>query len=138
MANDAYDNLRSEVPIGGVDWLTDSIKATLVDDSYTFDATHTDLADLGSSVVGGITDQDLNVTNVDALGFVEADSITFSGATPATIVQAVVVYVDRGGGTTELLWFFDTGTGFPLTSTGADITVDWNGSAGNGIVWKAG
>lgn len=136
--SNAYDELRSLLPIAGVDWLTDDIKVTLVTDTYVFDATHTDLAALGANVIAGITNQSVNITNVDATGFVSADSVTFSGATAAQTVGGIVVYVDRGGGTTQLLWFFDTGTGFPLTTTGADITVDWNGSAGTGIMWKCG
>lgn len=138
MANAAYNNLRSLLPAGGIDFLTDDIKATLVNASYTYDATHVDLADLGANVLGGITNQAINITNVDSVGNVEADSITFSGLTAAQVAKALIVYVDRGGGNTELLWYFDTGAGFPLTTTGADVSVDWNGTAANGTMWKAG
>lgn len=138
MANAPYDNLRSMLPIAGVDFLTADIKATLVSTGYTYDATHVDLADLGSNVLAGISDQAINFTNVDAFGDVEADSVTFSGATAGPTCKAVIVYVDQGGGVTFLLWYFDTGTGFPLVVTGADITVDWNATAANGIMWKCG
>lgn len=138
MANAAYDELRSRLPIGGVDWLTANIKATLVNAGYVYNAGHVGLADLGANVIAGITNQALTVTNVDATGFVSVDSATFSGATAAQTVKAIIVYVDVGGGITYLLWYFDTGTGFPLTTTGADVTVDWNGTAGNGTMWKCG
>lgn len=136
--NAPYDNLRADCALGNLDWTADNIKVTLVDETYTYDATHTDLADLGASVVAGITDQAIANIAVDDVGFVTGDSVTIPGATTGQTVQAVIVYVDRGGGLTELLWFFDTGVGFPLTTTGADVAVDWNATAGNGIIFKVG
>ena len=134
--NQAYDNLRYDLAIGAIDFLTDNIKATLVKSSYVVDPTHADLADLGAHVVSGITPQPLFVTAVEPDGFVKANSIVFTGAPTAIMVGAVILYVDRGSGVTELLWYFDSGTGFPLLTTGAGITVDWNGTAANGIVFK--
>lgn len=137
MANQAYDNQRFYASEGGIDWLTNTIKATLVKPTYIVNSTHDGIADLGANQLAGVTPQTLNVTGISAFGEVNADSLVFTGVTTGQTAKAIVLYVDLGGGVTKLLWYLDIGTGFPLTTTGAAITVDWNASVGNGIVWKA-
>lgn len=135
MANAFYTAAKHDFPTGDVQWGLSDIKATLVNAGYTFSAAHTTLADLGANVLAGITNQALTGEAVSAGGVASADSVTFAGVTAAQTLKALILYDDQGGGVTRLIAYFDTGAGFGLTTTGADITVDWNGTPANGTVF---
>jgi hypothetical protein len=135
MANAAYNIALQKVPLGSMPWGSGTVKATLVNASYTYSSAHTQYSDISAYVLSGVTDQTLTSNAVDGSGNASADSITFSGVTASQTVQAVIVYFDYGGGVTSLMWYFDTGSGFPLSTTGADITIDWNNTPSNGTVF---
>lgn len=137
MANAFYNAALQDIPNGATPWSTGSIKATLVGSGYTYSATHSTLADLGGNQLSGCTPQALTGNAVSTAGVATANSITFSGVTASQALEAIVLYIDLGGGSTRLIAYFDTGAGLPLTTTGADITVDWNATPGNGTVFTA-
>ncbi len=104
-----------------------TLKAILVDDSYTYSASHNALDDL-TGTLG--TAEDLTgatVTAVSANAVFDADDLVFTGIAASETVQAVIIYLDTGTPSTSLLLgFFDTGVNLPLTTTGADINVVWS------------
>jgi hypothetical protein len=54
--------------------------------------------------------------------------VTFTAVSGAS-VESVNVFKDTGTpGTSNLIAYFDTGTGLPVTPNGGDITVTWNAS----------
>jgi hypothetical protein len=129
MANAIYDLARqaflSQSP--SIDMDTDNIKAVLVRTDgghYTVDlAAHQFLSDIAGgdriSTSGNLT------TKTILAGVFDADDVTFTAVTGAQ-VGAIVLYKDTGtAGTSPLIAYIDTVTGFPYTPSGADATIVW-------------
>lgn len=73
-------------------------------------------------------------TKTTAAGVADADDITFTSVSGAT-VEALVIYQDTGTGTTSrLIAYIDTATGLPATPTGGDISVTWD--SGSNKIFK--
>ena len=125
MANQFYNVARHDFATGQVNWPSATAFAVLVTSAYTFDVTETTLTAITAAIPSGCTAQALSSVAVTSDGTVSADSVVFSGVTSGQSILAVIVYVDQGGGRFDPILYFDTAAGFPLTSTGADITVDW-------------
>jgi hypothetical protein len=136
MGNAFYDRGKHDIVSNDINWLTDTIKCSLVSSGYTFSAGHTVYSDISGSILSGASDQTLAGKSVDASANAKANSASFSGVSASQTCKAVVVWKDDGGAG-RLLAYFDTGPGFPLTTTGATITVDWNNTASNGVVFQA-
>ncbi len=126
MANALYP-LYKQLALGaGLNLDSLNIKVALIDTgTYTYDAAHNMHDDLSGIVA---TSGNLAATTI-ALGVFDADNITFTAVTGATI-EALVIYRDSGvSGTSELIAYIDTGvTGLPVTPNGGDITITWNAS----------
>lgn len=131
MANALYDKGREGFLDGSIDWDTDTIKVALIDTGvYTVNLSTHDFWDdvnTGGAVIG--TPQTLSGKTV-AAGVADANDVTFTAVTGAT-VEALVIYKDSAGAdsTDRLIAYIDTGTGLPVTPNGGDIIVVWdNGS----------
>lgn len=135
MSNAFYSEGKQRIIDSTIDLVSGTIKAILLDGTYTFSAGQTGLAAISGHRVTGSTDQSLTTKAVSSVGTYSADSVSFTGVSSSLTVKAVAIYADLGGGTTYLIAYFDTGTGFPLTTTGATITVDWNATPTNGTVF---
>jgi hypothetical protein len=126
MANGIYDAARAAFLNADIDWAADDIRAILVDTgAYTVNlATHDFLDDIpGGARVA--TSAALSGKSSTA-GVADANDVTFSAVTGAT-VEAVVLYKHTGvEATSNLIAYMDTGmTGLPVTPNGGDITVQW-------------
>lgn len=126
MANGLYKLGAKKFLDGGINLLSDTIKVAIVDAaSYTPNLTthefHSDLAGIiGTPVALGSKTTNLGV-------FDAADHTQTSVA--AGTYEYLVIYKDTGvSGTSPLICIFDTATGLPLTASGGDVTVTWNGS----------
>ena len=126
MANGLYDAARASFLNADIDWTADDIRAILIDTgTYTVNlSTHDFLDDIPggarvatSSALSGKT---------SAAGVADANDVTFSAVSGAT-VEAVVIYKHTGTeSTSNLIAYMDTGmTGLPVTPNGGDITVQW-------------
>jgi hypothetical protein len=129
MANALYDLGRQAFLEGTIAWLTDNIKAVLVDTAaYSPNlAEHANLSD----IPGGarIATSGNLATKTSTAGVADADDLTFSGVT-GTSCEALVLYKDTGvAGTSKLIGYFDTATGLPVSPNGGDITVQWDNGA---------
>lgn len=129
MANALYALYRQKCLEGGssrVVWLTDDIKAVLVDTgAYTPNlATHEFLSDIPG---GARIATSANLSNkTSTAGTADADDVTFTAVTGATI-EAVVLYKDTGSAATSpLIAYIDTATGLPVTPGGGDIVIRWS------------
>ena len=124
MASVVYPLAKQNFLLGDIALDTGVIRAVLIDTGvYTYNAAHNDYADL-SGVVGTESGALANKTVTN--GVFDADNITFSAVSGAT-VEAIVLFLDTGVAANDLLIaFVDTGSGLPVTPNGGDITISWH------------
>lgn len=131
MANALYVAFRNGV-LGShatrVDLDADTIKAALIDHGTDTPAPTTDdfYNDISAGLVGSLSSALANKTvGTVAAGVFDADNVTFSAVT-GNSVESVNVLKDTGNSaTSDLIAYFDTATGLPVTPNGGDITVTW-------------
>jgi hypothetical protein len=134
MANALYVAFRNGV-LGShatrVDLDADTIKAVLIDHGTDTPNVSTDdfYNDISAGIVGslssGLTSKTIGTV---AAGVFDADNVTFT-AVSGNSVESVNLLKDTGNtATSDLIAYFDTGTGLPVTPNGGDITVTWNAS----------
>ena len=126
MANTLYDYARQRFLEAQINWMTDTVKVILVDTgAYTPQtAVHQYLSDIPTSarIAGPMTMAGKATTG----GAADANDVTFSGVTGASI-EAIIIYVDSGTeATSPLIAYIDTATGLPITPNGGDIIVTWD------------
>jgi hypothetical protein len=129
MANTLYDEARRLFLEAGINWMTDDIKAILVDaGAYTPNFTsHQHLADIGQSA--RVTPGVLLTGKATTGGAADANDVTFSAVSGPSI-EAIVLYRDSGSdATSTLIAWLDTATGLPITPNGGDIIVTWDNGA---------
>jgi hypothetical protein len=131
MANAMYNIGKFNLESALVDWTGSVWYAALVSSSYSVNlATDTTKAAFNSDILG--TPALLSGLSISSSGQISANDPVFSGISSGTICSYIVVYYDNGSGTTFPFLYYDTGAGIPLTSTGAPITISWNGVVGSG------
>lgn len=129
MANALFDKARQRFLEGQFNWNTDTIKAVLVDTgTYTVNlSAHEFLSDIGSGA--RITVSGAFTGKTTTGGAADANDVTFTSVTGASI-EAIVLYKDTGtDATSPLIAFIDTATGLPITPNGGDIIVTWDNGA---------
>ena len=126
MANGLYALGFQAIFSGSIDFLTATIKAALVTNSYTPNL---------------LTDQYYSTISADVIGSpVALSSVAFSGfnLTAANTTQSsvssghtityIVIYMDTGSSSTSpLLAIFDTMYGLPYSTNGGNFTIFWPG-----------
>lgn len=122
-----YNKALEQLAQAGVNLLTDDIRAMLVLSSYTYNATHVFVADLGavdngrSAALAGksVTDGVFDATDstLDALASVASN--------------ALVIFRHTGSdATARLLWYIDSGVGIPFTPEAAQTCpIVWDNGA---------
>lgn len=129
MANALFDKARQRFLEGQFNWNTDTIKAVLVDTgTYTVNlSAHEFLSDIGTGA--RITTSGAFTGKTTTGGAADANDVTFTSVTGASI-EAIVLYKDTGtDATSPLIAFIDTATGLPITPNGGDIIVTWDNGA---------
>ena len=129
MANALYGLGRQAFLDADIDWSANDIKAILVDTALYVVAINTD--QFLSIIAGGaIIATSANLSGkTSTLGTADANDVTFSAVSGAT-VEAVVIYKDTGvAATSPLIAYIDTATGLPVTPGGGDIIVQWSSGA---------
>lgn len=130
MANTLYPLGAEKMLSATIDFANDTIKAILVSSMYTYSAAHEFLDDLTTI---GTAQELLNKTIIG--GAFDADDITFPMLASGSVIKAVVLYQHTGvGGTSALIAYYDTVTGFPAATNGGSHTVTW--SDGTGKIFK--
>lgn len=122
MANALYDTGRDAFLNGDIDYTADTIKMALVSSSYTPNLnTHDFWNDVSANVVG--TPQTLAGKSTSA-GIANCSDVTFSAVAGGSTVAYIVLYKDTGTpATSQLIACYDTATGLPIVTSGADITI---------------
>ena len=128
MANAWYRKGAQKVLNKQINFDTDTIIARLVKNTYAQNLATDEFLSSVTKVTGS-TDQTLaNTTITD--GVFDADDITFSAVPSGETAEAVVIAQWTGvESTSPLLFYIDDITGFPVTTTGGNIPVQWNNGA---------
>ncbi len=131
MANKLYSKYKQALLTAGVNLVTGTVRAQLVDTSaYTYSDTHQFLSDVpaGARYGTAATLANKTVTN----GVFDADDALFTSVPAGTAnttdkEEAIVLYVDTGTATTsQLIYYIDTATGLPVTPNGGNIVASWD------------
>jgi hypothetical protein len=131
MANALFDLARASFLKAEINIPTDNIKAVLVDHGTDTPVIATDqfLSDIAA---GARVATSANfTTKTTTAGVFDADDITFTAVSGAT-VESLVIYQDTGvAATSRLIAYIDTlGVGtFPITPNGGDISFVWDNGA---------
>lgn len=122
MANSLYDAGREEFLTGGIDYSSDTIKMALMADTYTPNvSTDQFWSDVSSNVIG--TPQTLS-SKTATNGVADCSDVMFTGVGAGNNVDYIVLYKDTGTpSSSTLIALYDTATGLPFTSSGADIVI---------------
>ncbi len=103
-------------------WLTDNIKLVLLSSAYVYSSAHANLSDIAAGIVA--TSGNL-AGKSNANGLLDANNLTFTALTGATVTQ-LWIYRDTGvAGTSTLEIYIDTGVNLPFTPDGTDRTLEW-------------
>ena len=129
MANTLYDAARQRFLEAQINWMTDTIKALLVDTgAYTPQtAVHQYLSDIPTSarIAGPVTLTAKSTTG----GAADAADVTFTSVSGPSS-EAIIIYADTGTeASSPLIAYIDTATGLPITPNGGDIIVTWDNGA---------
>lgn len=127
MANTAYPLGAQKFLSAGVNLVSDTIKACLLPNGYTYSTAHEFVAALGTRIG---TDQELASKSVTA-GVFDADDLDFGTLAPGDTVKAIALYKDTGNtSTSPVLIYMDVVTGLPMSTNGGNFTVPWSNGAG--------
>src|SRR4029077_8289375 len=129
MANTVYSLYKQAIlGAGGINLLTDTIKAALVSAGYTPNyATDQFYSTVSASTIG--TPQTLTSPSVTLGVFNAASPVTYTAVSGAQVTQ-IVLYKDTGtGSTSPLVANINVSTGLPVTPNGGNITITWDAGA---------
>lgn len=130
MANALYDTGRASFANAGIAWLTDTIKAQLIDyGAYTPNlATDAFISDIPAGAKIGAAVALTTKTNV--AGVLGAANVSFTGLSAAPSLEAVALYKDTGTpATSQLICLIDTATGLPVPAGASQVNVTWDTGA---------
>lgn len=127
MASAVYPKAKEQFEQAGINLLTDDIRAMLVLSSYTYNAAHVFLADLGA-VDNGRTAA-LGTKDVTNGVFDAADSTL--NATAGTASNALVIFKHTGSdATARVIAYLDNAVGLPFTPEAAQACpIVWDNGA---------
>jgi len=128
MSNALYAKGKEKMLAASINFVSDTIKVALVKNPSPQNlATDEFYSDISAYVVG--TPQTLG-SKTTAAGVFDASDATYTAVTAGDTLEGVVIYKDTGvAGTSPLLAYIDTITGFPLATNGGDITIQWDNGA---------
>ena len=129
MANTVYSLYKQALlGAGGINLLTDTIKAALVTAGYTPNyVTDQFYSSVSASTVG--TPQQLTSPSVTGGVFNAASPVTYTAVSGSQVTQ-IVIYKDTGvAGTSPLIANVNVATGLPVTPNGGNITITWDAGA---------
>lgn len=128
MSNALYAKGKEKILSAAINFVSDTINVALVKNTYPQNlATDEFYSDISAYVVG--TPQTLG-SKTTAAGVFDAGDATYTAVTAGDTLEGVVIYKDTGvAGTSPLLLYIDTITGFPLATNGGDITIAWDNGA---------
>ena len=128
MSNAMYTKALNSFLNGEINWTSDSVSAILIDTTkYTVDiANHQYL----SSIPSGARVATAALAGKSASGGVaDATDLVFTAVTGAACAAIAFVKMTGNEATSNLLLYFDTATGLPVTPNGGDLTLTFDNGA---------
>jgi hypothetical protein len=129
MASAMYEHGRERFGNGDVDWVNDTIQATLVNTSlYTVDLANDEyIVDVPSAAV---IDTVTVTGKSNALGVFDADATTFPNVVDGAVVGALILWKNTDfDNSSPLLAYIDNAPELPATADGTDVIVSWDNGA---------
>ena len=126
MANSLYARGKQRILEKQISFKDDDIQALLVSADYIPDLNaHEFLPDVQAFALGGgarpLTDK------TTTLGVFDAADVSWLKVAAGATAKAVILFKNTGeAGTSPLLGYVDTITGFPVATNGSDISVQWD------------
>lgn len=126
MANSLYARGKQRILEKQISFKDDDIQALLVSADYIPDLNaHEFLPDVHAFALGGgaksLTDK------TTTLGVFDAADVNWLKVAAGATAKAVILFKNTGeAGTSPLLGYVDTITGFPVATNGSDISVQWD------------
>ena len=129
MANSLYARGKQRMLEKLISFKDDDIQALLVSADYAPDLNaHEFLSDVQAYALGGGAKPLASKTTTR--GVFDASEVTWLQVAGGATAKAVVLFKNTGeAGTSPLLGYIDTITGFPVATNGSDITVQWDNGA---------
>ena len=129
MANSLYARGKQRMLEKLISFKDDDIQALLVSADYTPDLNaHEFLSDVQAYALGGGAKPLTSKTTT--LGVFDAADVSWLQVPGGATAKAVILFKNTGAaGTSPLLGYIDTITGFPVATGGSDITVQWDNGA---------
>jgi len=126
MANQLYAKGREGFLDGSYNWMTNNIKAVLVDTGAYTPNLATDKF-LSAITSGARVATSANLAGKTATdGVADANDVTFTSVSGPSS-ELLVLVQDTGTDTTSrLIAYIDSATGLPVTPNGGDISVAWD------------
>jgi len=129
MANVLYDNGREGYLDGTLNWLTDDVRAILVDTGLYGPNFATDKFLISIPVGARISVSSSLTTKTATAGVADADDVSFVAVVGAT-VEAIVLYKHTGAdATARLIAYIDTAAGLPFLPSGGNVAIQWDNGA---------
>jgi len=129
MANALFDYGREGYLNGGLNWLSDDVRCILVDTGLYTPNLATD--QFLTAIPGGarISLSGSLTTKTATAGVADADDVSFTAVTGAT-VEAIVLYKYTGvDATSRLIAYIDTATGLPFLPSGGNVAIQFDNGA---------
>jgi hypothetical protein len=128
MANALYAKGKEKILAAAINFSSDTIKVALVNNAY---AQNLSTDEFYTSISAHVVGTPITLTSKAITGGVfDAADVTWPTVVAGTTCEGVVIYKDTGvAGTSPLLAYIDTITGFPLVTNGGDVTVQWDAGA---------
>jgi hypothetical protein len=124
MANALYEKAKNSFLTGGIAWTSASIGVVLCASPYTPNlVTDNALDDIAAA--NRVASAILTATAASD-GQADAEDVTFATLS-GSVVKSIVVFEYTGTeSTSELIAYFDSASGLPLTPNGGDVTIAWD------------
>lgn len=125
MANALANKFREALLGADIDPLADNIKLVLVDGTYTYNAAHDNLDDVGAGTRVATSGNLASKTGTD--GYFDSADVTFSALTAGDTITGMWLYKDSGTeSTSKLMAWYDTNAAaasISVATDGGDVVV---------------
>lgn len=133
MASFVSNYAKKKFADGSLDWDTHDIRVLLVNSTFNGTASHEfvgsipTLGELSGTgyVRKALTGEVVNVDLPNNRSELDADDVTWVGINAGTAAGAVLFRLVTNDADSPFIAFIDSG-GFPITSNGGDVTLQWN------------
>lgn len=122
MADAFYTEALNDFAKGDLDFLVDAFKVYLLNNSYIFNAAHTQYSDFSAAVI----DSGLLLSPAVANGGqCDAADTTIPAVVAGNTITALLIGKDSGLGVVRPVCYLDSYTGLPAVTNDNDILIQW-------------